>query len=529
MTRTAFRLSILSLCAASLWAQPRNRVLLPQPAGLKPVEDLSSGSSPIVISEGAVQVAFQREANRLKLVRIQSPGETPFAQGGSVGNPLAVVVPGGKYKGVYGMDTFRVNRLFTGPRRLLAFVEHDSMPMQISLDISVEGNVITWLGQALWNGSEKVEADIYFPLLSRIRFDSTEKDRAIFAQTSGSVRGPLGTVNYSQPYLGSLSAPVFMVDGGNRGLAVLDDNRADFAVDPGAAARRVYLVGNTFPLPARMAPGGDQGPFLGVSHTRVFRPIGDFGGETAYNSAEAQDPPYMKKLGDAVDLGPVRSYAYTGNWKTGALWLRAARQHMPMRVSPARWYRETTFISESGVDGLARQGKTMLELPRILEGRKSGGADLLHLTGSHDGELLGVEANWQNRGDYFFAAQNLGGFDALRQGIETGHRQGGHFLFYVEGMIVWKRGRIGRSQGEDWALLNADGTPTEHYRGFWHACPAHPGYQDWLAKTLAEIVRTTGVDGFFIDSTLATYNHRCFNPAHKHPHPDVWNWGVRQM
>ncbi|MCX6632350.1 MAG: DUF6259 domain-containing protein, partial [Candidatus Solibacter sp.] len=47
--------------------------------------------------------------------------------------------------------------------------------------------------------------------------------------------------------------------------------------------------------------------------------------------------------------------------------------------------------------------------------------------------------------------------------------------------------------------------------------------------TLAEIVRTTGVDGFFIDSTLATYNHRCFNPAHKHPHPDVWNWGVRQM
>jgi Domain of unknown function (DUF6259) len=143
--------------------------------------------------------------------------------------------------------------------------------------------------------------------------------------------------------------------------------------------------------------------------------------------------------------------------------------------------------------------------------------------------LLGVGANMQNRGDYFFAAQNLGGFESLRKGIEASKRAGGHFIYYVEGMIVWRRSRIGRSQGEEWALMNADGKPTEHYRGFWHACPAHPGYQEWLAKTLAEIIRTTGVDGFFIDSTLATYNHRCFNPAHKHPHPDVWNWGVRQM
>jgi hypothetical protein len=39
----------------------------------------------------------------------------------------------------------------------------------------------------------------------------------------------------------------------------------------------------------------------------------------------------------------------------------------------------------------------------------------------------------------------------------------------------------------------------------------------------------TGVDGFFIDSLCATHFHRCFNPAHNHPHPDVWNWGVRRL
>jgi hypothetical protein len=27
------------------------------------------------------------------------------------------------------------------------------------MDISVEGSVITWLGQALWNGDEKIEAE----------------------------------------------------------------------------------------------------------------------------------------------------------------------------------------------------------------------------------------------------------------------------------------------------------------------------------------------------------------------------------
>ena len=92
------------------------------------------------VQDGGVQVVFQRNANRLKLARVGQPGETPVVQGGSVGNPLAVVVTDGKYKGVYGMDAFHVNRLFIGPRRLLAFLEQDSMPMQISLDISVEAD-----------------------------------------------------------------------------------------------------------------------------------------------------------------------------------------------------------------------------------------------------------------------------------------------------------------------------------------------------------------------------------------------------
>jgi hypothetical protein len=47
---------------------------------------------------------------------------------------------------------------------------------------------------------------------------------------------------------------------------------------------------------------------------------------------------------------------------------------------------------------------------------------------------------------------------------------------------------------------------------------------------LADVVRTTGVDGFFMDSMLATDNHRCYNPKHQHsPQPDIWNWGIRRV
>ena len=504
-------------------------VQAPRPPYLRTAHAWSPANPNIVLTDGGIEVAFACDGERIRLVRIGRPGETPFVRNGQIGNPLVVVVLQGRYTGVHGMETFHINKRFDGDRRLLLFLEHDHMPMQLSLDISVEGNVITWLGQAIWNGSEPLDADLYFPLLSRVTFDSPSTDRAIFPQISGSTRGPLGDVNYCAAYLGTLSSPVFLVEGSGRGLAVLDDNRADLAVDPGAAARRVYLFGNRFPPSADLSQAGGDGPFTGICHTRRFRPVGDFGGDPVYNAAEVQGPDYMRKVGDGVDLGPIRCYAYTGNWQTGADWLRGQRAQVPMRSSPAEWYRDTTFLGEGDAEPYARAGRSLLELPEMLETCRTGGADLLHIRGFHDGELLGVDANVQNRGDYLFPAQNLGGADALRCGIRAAQRAGGRILLYVEGLIVWKRGRIGRSRAEQWQLREEDGSPIEHHRGFWHACPACADYQEWLARTLAETIRITGADGFFIDSSLATANRRCFHPGHAHPHPDVWNWGVRGM
>lgn len=483
-----------------------------------------------------VTLTFRHENERLALTQMQRGEDAPMlyadrnaeqSGAGPVGNPLAVVIRDGKFKGNYGMDSFRVLKLDRTENTLRVFLEHASIPLQVGLNVSVDGSVVNWLGQAVWNGEEGVEAEVYYPLLSRVRFASPASDRGIFPQISGSVREPLGEINYAQNYVGRFSSPVFLVEGGGRGLAWLDDNRADYGPDPSAVSLRSYAVGNRFPPSRSAGKTGGDGPFVGVGHTRVFQPISAFGGEETYNSAERpREPLPLRKLGDAVDLGPVRTFAYAGTWKAGASWLREQRAWFPMRVSPAKWYQRTTFLAEEGAGSLARRNG-FDGLPEILEQKRKLGADLFFITGFSDPEILG--ASGQSRGDYFLSSQSLGGPDALRRGIEATHRAGGHVAFYIEGLIVWKRSRIGRSDAQAWALMEPDGKYTEHYKGFWHACPASREYQEWFANMCAEIVRATGVDGFFIDSELATYNHRCFNPSHHHPQPDVWTWGIRQL
>ncbi|MEO8372617.1 MAG: DUF6259 domain-containing protein, partial [Candidatus Solibacter sp.] len=345
---------------------------------------------------------------------------------------------------------------------------------------------------------------------------------------------PLGDVNYTNSYAGRLSSPVFLVEGGGRGLAVVDQNMADYAAEPGGAALRTQVVGNTFPPPAIPflrqggTVGGQQGPYIGLRYTRRFRAAGSFGGPAEYDRAESPTggrggPLPIRKLGDAVDLGPIKMYAYTGTWKTGGEWLRKERERIPFRTSPAKWYQGASILTQ---DTAAPAG-SFLNLPRVVFDKQRAGSDFTMLTNFSEGELLGLQS--QSRGDYTWATPQFGGGAAAKAGLEATHAAGGHAIYYVEGLIMWKRSRVGRSEGQEWALMEEDGTYTEHYKGFWHMCPAVRDYREWLARTLAEVVKQTGIDGFFIDSTLATYNHRCFNPAHHHPHPDVWNWGVREM
>jgi Domain of unknown function (DUF6259) len=503
-----------------------------------------ASSEEIVLTGSLTRIEFSKTGTVLRLKQIQREGHPPLLYSGgdlhqagvdALGNPMAVVVLSGPNRGSYGMDTFRITKFGSTGSRLLVYLTHKSLPLQTGLDIAIQGDVIEWRGQAIWNGADDVDVDFYFPLLSRVQLAGPGHDRLIAGELSGTARGPLDKLNFSQTYLGGLSTPAFLLDGGDRGLAFLEDSRADFAADPAGCRQRSAVIGTVFPMEDNLdvaiaLPKGDAGPFAGWRHRRLLLGTSRFGGQAEYDKAESHGTLPMAKLGDSVDMGPVLSYAYEGPWKAGAIWLRERRQMVPMRTSPAEWYRDTTFLAEESPDGLLRAGRTLYDLPLVLTERRGVGSDMLSLPGFSEPEILGTEENMLNRGDYFYPAENLGGLEAMRRGVEAAHRQGGHVLLYVEGLIVWKRSRIGRSKAGEWALMNADGTLTENYRGFFDMCPAERGWQDWFATTLADVVRETGVDGFFMDSMLATDNHRCFNPKHAHaPQPDIWNWGLRQV
>ena len=497
----------------------------------------------IELAASGITVTFVRNGDRLCLWQLQREDNAPIlytdpalmlAGSGPVGNPLVVSIQREADWVHHGMETFHVRHLESSERRLLAHLQHDDLPLHVMMEVEVEGHVITWRGQVCWEGDKPAEMEVFYPLLSRVRLSKNGEDRAILPQISGATYGPLTKANIKAAYMGNVSCPVFLIDGENRGLAFLDDNRADFAAEPDGCVRRAYCAGSSFP-PRELrwgdvaVIGGDAGPYAGICHGRRFRGRPD-AAELDGTDKGAFDVDHRSWMGDYVDLGPIQTYAYEGSWREGASWLREKRASaVRMRQSPAQWYRQTTFIAEDMGDDLVKQGRSFHAYQTLLEDKRRMGADLFHLPGFHDPVTLGTNTNWLNRGDYVMAAQNLGGFDAVKRGVETVHRAGGRVLYYVEGLIVWKRSRIGKSAARDWALMREPGVYEDHYRGFWHMCPACEGWQQWLADTCAEVVRSTGVDGFFIDSTAATYNHRCHNPAHKHPHPDVWNWGTRRL
>lgn len=488
----------------------------------------------ITLNGPGLALGFRYEDERLTLRELRrQDGPDLLCPEGS-GGPLTVVVLGGTHAGVYGPDTFRVLDLTYDERSLRAYLAHLTLPLALGLEVSVEGHVATFRGQAAWNGEEPLDAQFYFPLLSHVRVGDPGRSRAIVPEVSGAVLAPLSEVEFRRDHLGGLASPTFLLDGEGRGLALLDDNRAHEAADAGAGVRRTVVIGQGGPQAegeCGSSSSGAQGTYAAFCHGRFFRPVGVLGLADADIAPEYRHEPHPQfdDRGDTVDLGPVRVLAYEGDWRVGAAWLREQRRHVLFRTSPAIWFRQTTFISEDMGDRMVRAGQTFDDYPALLAEKRRLGSDLVMLPGFHDPEVIGQSRNWLNRGDYFFAAQNLGGFEAARRGIEAVHRAGGHVLYYVEALIVWKRSRIGRARGRDWALMREDGSPDEHYHGFWHICPSVAEWRDWLASTCADIVRSTGVDGFFLDSACATHHHRCFNPAHGHSHPDTWTWGLRQM
>jgi alpha-galactosidase len=70
-------------------------------------------------------------------------------------------------------------------------------------------------------------------------------------------------------------------------------------------------------------------------------------------------------------------------------------------------------------------------------------------------------------------------------------------------------------------LLNADGSKQRiSFWNGWYQCPADPAVIEWHRQMVIKIVKEWGFDGLKLDGMHMNMAPPCYNPAHKHAHPE---------
>jgi hypothetical protein len=240
--------------------------------------------------------------------------------------------------------------------------------------------------------------------------------------------------------------------------------------------------------------------------------------------------------GASVDFPTARVMVYQGDWRPAArtyrAWFDAAYPH----VEPPEWFRKS-----NGFNGVHFHQGDFSVLPN-----KATLPNFRDLAAAH---LQSPVDNWE----YAFFCQtsarlkdrpdaphtdgdniirsDMGGAEALREGIARDHRLGLHATLYVEGYIVSGESDIVKSgDAKRWVIMRKDGTSTGPYskQGFLHMCPGSTEWQDHLTAMVARLLRETDADAVRLDS-LGFYHWPCYNPAHHHENPFAYNEWMKTL
>ena len=243
--------------------------------------------------------------------------------------------------------------------------------------------------------------------------------------------------------------------------------------------------------------------------------------------------------GESVDLPSVRVIAYTGDWRPGARYYRAWYDQAYAHVDPPDWFRLSN-------------GENGIHFKKAEPGAKADYQGQVMLDSFRELPMAQIRTpidNWE----YAFYCQtsmrmkilpyfphtdgdnvvreDMGGAEAMREGIAGVHRLGLHATLYVEGYIVHEQSDIAKAgKAERWAVMQKDGSLIGPYtkQGFYHMCPGSIEWQDHLAGMVARLLRETGADAVRLDS-LGFYYLACYNPAHQHKTPFGYNEWIGQL
>jgi hypothetical protein len=230
---------------------------------------------------------------------------------------------------------------------------------------------------------------------------------------------------------------------------------------------------------------------------------------------------------------------YKGDWRPAARAYRARHEQAYAHVDPPVWFRQsdgnTGVHFKKGGPGIAPAyaGQMVLESFRDLPAA--------HLRTPIDNSeyafycrtsMLTKDRKYSPHTDgENIIREDMGGAEAMREGIAGVHRLGLHVTLYVDGYVMHEECDLAKAgKGKRWAVMHKDGTLTGpySYQGFYHLCPGAVEWQDHLASMVARLLRETGADAVRLDS-LGFYYLPCYNPAHEHATPFGYNEWIKQL
>lgn len=245
-------------------------------------------------------------------------------------------------------------------------------------------------------------------------------------------------------------------------------------------------------------------------------------------------PPLTLAPGDAIDLPAVKLLVYEGDWRPAARAYRAWYDKSFTHAKPPAWFDDMAawdgrHFKKAGPGITADYGGQFVldsfrDLPRAV--LRAPIDHIEYAFYSRGSMLYGKHTDGDN-----VIREDLGGPEAMRDGIASLHRLGLHTTLYIEGYIVSNESELAKSgKAEQWSVMHKDGSITGGYtkQGFLHMCPGCVAWQDHLASTAARLLRETGADGVRLDS-LGFYFLPCYNPAHEHATPFGYNEWMKQL
>ena len=251
-----------------------------------------------------------------------------------------------------------------------------------------------------------------------------------------------------------------------------------------------------------------------------------------------QVEPGSAEVAPMIAIGVIQN----GDWHQAVDYYIEKHQARKNTFEVPTWFREcggvycadrtstggAIYLSYTDDKDLASVIDSFEELPKILKKAEKCGTNVIYLVDYYERADISDVPNREltppdkfniyqysawNKGNYV-PRSDLGGADALINGIKAVHDQGGKVILYVEPYIIFKYSELGKEIGEEWAARNnISGELLEDFTWCYTMCSAYKPWQDYIVEICRRLVEDYGADGIMLDSWGWRWNQSYFNSA----------------